>query len=123
MSCSLVHASSVAGAEQHQRCKGTPLPTVGSVEFLEYGTRIHDEALHVALVEGGHRVVVRPVPLVLQVDEVAGEVPYFDAEGEHVALHPARLLGAPVIQAAVDAHPARLAAHVPVEELVRAAFG
>ena len=78
--------------------------------------------MHVALVERGHGIVVGLVPLVLQVHEVAGEVPDLDAEGADVAA-PARLLGPPVVQSPVDADPAGLAASVLVEELVGAAFG
>ena len=103
--------------------RGRAAPSVGPLESLEYGPRVHGEALHVALVERRHRVVVGLVPLVLQVDEVAREIAYLDAEGTHLATRPARLLSAPVVQAAVDAHPARLAAHVLVEELVRTALG
>ena len=98
------------------------MSSVGRFERLKHGKRIPDEALDVALVEGGHGIVVRPVPLVLQIHEVTGEVPNLDAEGTHVPA-PARLLGPPVIQSPVDAHPAGLAASVPVEELVGAAFG
>lgn len=119
----MVHVPSIAGAKQHQRCKGTPLLSVGPLEFPEHGPRIHNEALHVALVERRNGIVVGPVPLVLQVDEAAGEIPDLDAEGTHVAVHPARLLRRPVVQCPVDANPTRLTASVPVEELVGATFG
>ena len=75
-----------------------------------------------ALVEDRERVVVRPVPLVLQVDKQAGEVANLDGERTRL-LAPASLLRAPVIDGAVDADPARLPAHVPVEQLVGAALG
>lgn len=61
--------------------------------------------------------------LILQVDEVAGEIAYLDAEGTHVIVRLARLSGLPMVQAAVDADPARVAPHVPVEEFVRTALG
>ena len=72
--------------------------------------------------EHGERVVVRPVPLVLQVDKQACEVADFDGERTRLPAA-ASLLRPAVVHGAVDADPARLPAHVPVEQLVGAALG
>ena len=66
----LVHAAA-PGAEQDQDRKGPALPAVGVLEFPENGAGVEDETLDVALVEDGERVVVRPVPLVLQINKQA----------------------------------------------------
>ena len=113
---------SVPGAEQDEGREGPPFPAVGLLEFAENGAGVEDETLDFALVEDRERVVVRPVPLVLQVDKQAGEVANLDGERTRL-LAPASLLRAPVIDGAVDADPARLPAHVPVEQLVGAALG
>ena len=115
-------AGSAPGTEQDEGSKGPPLPAIGILEFFENDAGVDDETLDIALVEDGERVVVGPVPLVLQVDEEAREV--LDLDGERTRLPAAAGLPRPaVVHGASDADPARLPAHVPVEQLVGAALG
>ena len=80
------------------------------------------KALDFAFVENGERVVVRLVPLVLKVDKQAREVADLDGERTRLPVA-ASLLRPTVVHGAVDAHPARLPAHIPAEQLIGTALG
>ena len=116
------NSTSVAATEEDERCEILARLSVGVLELLEDGARVHDEAFDFALVESGEGVVVRFVALVLKGNEQAREVPHLDGERTDVAAA-AGLLGSAVAQSAVGADPAGFSSPVPADELVGAALG